>query len=242
MAVDTVAKELPPKPTVEVGLSEIAVGATAGSSVTCADAPAPFHVAVTVAVVVVETLFVWSGNDTEKLPASTNTDGGGVTAGESLDSATIAPPEGAWPVSITIAQGCAPPVIDAGEIVSDFNAVGCTVSVPDADLPFSDAVIVAGVGDVAWPACIWNCVHAMLAGITMEAGTGATDGFELVNATAVVVDGADVSWTATQVVLPLVSGSTVNETDTGVGGAELTVNVPGDDHAVTAAVVGDASP
>ena len=76
----------------------------------------------------------------------------------------------------------------------------------------------------------------------MDAGTGATDGFELANAIEVVVEGADVSWTATHVVLPLVSGSTVNETDTGVGGAELTVNVPGDDHAVTAAVVGDASP
>ena len=153
-AIDTVANELPPRPTVEVGLSEIAVGATAGSSVTGADTVAPFHAAVTVAVVVVVTLFVWSGNDTEKLPASTNTDGGGVTAGELLDSATIAPPGGAWPVSITIAPGCAPPVIDDGEIVSDFNAAGCTVSVPDADLPFSDAVIVAGAGDVVWPACI----------------------------------------------------------------------------------------
>ena len=82
----------------------------------------------------------------------------------------------------------------------------------------------------------------MFAGITMEAGTGATDEFELANATGVVVDGADVSWTATQVLLPLVSGSVVNETETGVGGAELTVNVPGDDQAVTAALVGDASP
>ena len=145
-------------------------------------------------------------------------------------------------MSITIADGCAPPVIDDGEIVSDFSAVGCTVSVPDADLPLTEAVIVAGVGDVVWPACIWNCVHAVLAGITIDAGTGATDGFELVNAIAVVDDGADVSWTATHVVLPLVSGSVVNETDSGVGGAELTVNVAGDDQAVTAAVVGDASP
>jgi hypothetical protein len=116
------------------------------------------------------------------------------------------------------------------------------VSVPAADLPFNDAVIVAGVGDIAWPAGIWNCVHAAFAGIEMDAGTGATDGFELASATDVVTDGADVSWIATHVVLPLVSGSTVNDTDTGIGGAELTVNVPGDDHAVTAAVVGDASP
>jgi len=109
-------------------------------------------------------------------------------------------------------------------------------------LPFSDAVIVAAVCDVVGPACIWNWVHALFAGITMEAGTGATDRFELAKAMDVVVDGADVSWTATQVLLPLVSGFVVNETDTGAGGAELTVNVPGEDQAVTAAVVGDASP
>ena len=241
-AIDTVAKELPPRPTVDVGLSEIAVGATAGRSVTCAGALAPFQVAVTVALVVVATLLVCSGNETEKLPASTNTEGGGATAGESLDSATIAPPGGAWPVSITMAHGCAPPVIDDGEIVSDCNAVGCTVSVPDAVLPFRDAVIVAGVGDVVWPACTWNCVHAVLAGIRIDAGTGTTDGFELANATEVAVDGADVSWIATHVVFPLVSGSVANDTDTGTGGAELTVNVRGDDHAVRAAVVGDASP
>ena len=241
-AIDTVANELPPSPTVDVGLSEIAVGATAGSSVTAAAASAPFHDAVTVAVDVVVTLFVWTANNVETLPASMNTDGGSATAAESLDNATIAPPGGASPVSITIAHGCAPPVIDDGEIVSDFNAVGCTVSVPDAVVPFSDAVIVTAVGDAAWPACSWNWVHATFAGIAMDAGTGATDGFELASATFVVVDGADVSWIATQVVLPLVSGSVANETDTGTGGAELTLKVPGDDHAVRAAVVGDASP
>lgn len=241
-AVETVANELPPRPTVEVGLSEIAVGATPGRSVTWVDAVAPFHVAVTVAVVVAVTLLVWRGNDTEKLPASTNTDGGGATAGESLDSATTAPPGGALPVSITIAPGCAPPVIDEGEIVSDFNAVGCTVSVADADLPFSDAVIVAARGEVVWPACIWNCVQAAFAGITMDAGTGATDALELASAMGVCVDGAEVSCTETQVVLPLVTGEVVNETDTGVGGAELMVNVRADDQAVTAAVDADASP
>jgi hypothetical protein len=94
-AIDTVANELPPSPTVEVGVSEIPVGSTGGSRVTCAEVPAPFHVAVTIAVVVVATLFVWSGNDTEKLPASTTTELGGFTAAESLDSATMAPPGGA---------------------------------------------------------------------------------------------------------------------------------------------------
>jgi hypothetical protein len=103
VAIETVANELPPRPTVDVGLSEIAVGATAGRSVMGADTTTASHAAVTVAVVVVVTLFVWSGNDTEKLPGFTNTHGGGVTAAELLDSATIAPPGGASPVSITIA-------------------------------------------------------------------------------------------------------------------------------------------
>jgi len=59
---------------------------------------------------------------------------------------------------------------------------------------------------------------------------------------AVAAAGAAVSWSCTHTVSPLVSGSLVNDTDTGVGGAELTVNVRVDDHAVTAAVVGDALP
>src|SRR5262245_14286849 len=82
----------------------------------------------------------------------------------------------------------------------------------------------------------------MLAGIVIDAGTGAALGFELVRLTAVATAGAPVSCTCTHVVAPLVTGLPVNDTDTGVGGAELTVNVPVADHGVTAAVVGDASP
>ena len=58
VAIDTVANELPPRPTVEVGLSESAVGATAGRSVTGAEELAPFQLAVTVTVVGVVTLCV----------------------------------------------------------------------------------------------------------------------------------------------------------------------------------------
>src|SRR5436305_9978234 len=82
----------------------------------------------------------------------------------------------------------------------------------------------------------------MLAGIVIDAGTGAALEFELVKAMLVGVGGAPVSCSCSHVVSPLVSGSVVDETDTGVGGAELTVNVPVVDHGVTAAVVGDASP
>ena len=87
--------ELPPVPTVVVGSSVSDAGCGCGNNVTCAWAFLPFHDAVTVAVVFWVTLLVCSANDVEKLPAFTNTDGGGLTAGESLDSETTAPPGGA---------------------------------------------------------------------------------------------------------------------------------------------------
>jgi hypothetical protein len=238
----TLPNELPPVPTVDVGLSVRPVGAGCGVSVTLPCLLAPFHDAVMVAVVFVATLLVGSENDVEKLPGFTKTEAGGLTAGESLDNVTAAPPRGAWPVNITIAPGVAPPLIVLGEMVSDFNADSPTVSWPLADWPFSVAVIVAGVADATWPACIWICAHAMFAGIVIDAGTGAALGFELVRLTLVATGGALVNCTCTQVVAPLVTGLLVNDTDTGVGGAELTVKVPVADHGVTAAVVGDESP
>ena len=116
------------------------------------------------------------------------------------------------------------------------------MSCPLADAPLSVAVIVAGAGDATWPACIWNWVHAMFAGIEIEAGTGAALGFELARLIVVATGGALVNCTCTHVVDPLVTGLLVNDTDTGVGGAELTVKVPVADHGVTAAVVGNESP
>ena len=83
----------------------------------------------------------------------------------------------------------------------------------------------------------------MLPCIVIVAGTGAAAGFELVRVIAAPPAGAAaVSWTATQVESPLNNGLVVSVSETGVGGAELTANVPVVDHAVTAAVVGEASP
>lgn len=234
--------ELPPVPTVDVGLSVMPDGAGCGVRVTPPDFVAPFHDAVIVAVVFALTVAVGSENDTENCPGFTNTDPGGCTAGELLDNITVAPPAGAWPLSMTIAVGVAPPLIVLGEIVSDFSADSPTVSCPLADAPLSVAVIVAGVGEATCPACIWNWAHAMFAGIVIDAGTGAALGFELAKLIVVATGGALVSCTCTHVVDPLVTGLLVNDTDTGVGGAELTVNVPVADHGVTAAVVGDESP
>jgi len=108
---------------------------------------------VTVAVVFAVTVLVGIANDTEKLPASTNTDAGGLTKGELLVRLTIAPPAGACPLSITIPCGCAPPLMVLGEIVSAFNEGGCTVNCAEAEPELSVAVIVTGVGAVTCPAC-----------------------------------------------------------------------------------------
>src|SRR2546422_2289090 len=219
--IATVAKELPLVPTVDVGSSVIDAGAGCGVSVTCACVLVPFQLAVTVAVVFAVTLLVWSGNDTEKSPAFTNTVAGGVTAGELLVSVTAAPPGGACPVSITIAPACAPPLMVLGVIDSDFSAVGCTVRSPEAEPPLSVAVIVTGVGEGTWPACIMNCVHAMLAGMVIVAGTGAALGFELVRLMFVAVGGGAENSSWSPVGWPPVNGGVVNETGKGVGGGGL---------------------
>ena len=189
------------------------------------------------------TPLVGIGNDAEKLPGATVTDAGGLTDGELLERLTTAPPAGACPLSITMPCGCAPPLMVEGEIVSDFNEGGCTVNCAEAEAELSAAVRVTGVGAFTCPACTWNCVQAVLPGIAIVAGTGTAPGFELLKLIVAPPAGtAAVSCTATQVVSPLKSGSLVSVTDTGVGGAELIVNVPTADHAVTAAVVGEASP
>jgi hypothetical protein len=242
-AMLTVAKERPPAPTVEVGESVNEVGGGCDVSVTCEVALAPFQVAVTATVVAAETALVVTGNETEKSPGSTVTVAGGLTTGELVDKLTRAPPAGAWPFSITIPVAVAPPLIVLGEMDSEPSAGGSTVSWMEAVPPLSVAEIVTGVGDVTCPACNVNCVHALLPGIVSVAGTGTTLGLELVNAMVAPAAGtAAVSCTATQAPSPLYIEFVAEVSDTGVGGAELMLNVPVDDQSVTAAVVGDESP
>src|SRR6185369_16736689 len=111
------------------------------------------------------------GNEAEKLPAVTVTEAGGLTIVELLERLTTAPPAGACPLSITMPCGCAPPLIVAGEIVSDFNEGGCKVNCAEAEAELSVAVSVTGVGPVTCPACTWICVQAVLPGIVIVAGT-----------------------------------------------------------------------
>jgi hypothetical protein len=211
--------------------------------VTCACADALPSLAVTVAVVFAVTALVGIANEADELPASMSTDAGGLTNGELLVRVTRVPPAGACPLSIAIPCGCAPPLIVLGEIVSDFNDGGCKVNCDEADLELSVAVSVTGVGAVTCPACTWNCIQAVLPGIVTVAGTGSTLGFELLRLIVAPPDAtAAVNCNSTHVDSPLKSGSLASATETGVGGAELMVNVPVADHAVNAAVVGDESP
>ena len=99
-----------------------------------------------VAVVFAVTLLVGMTNEAEKLPGATVTDGGGLTNGELLERLTTAPPAGACPLSITMPCGCAPPLMLAGEIVSDCNEGGCKVNCAEAEAELSVAVSVTGVG------------------------------------------------------------------------------------------------
>src|SRR6185369_7335454 len=117
------------------------------------------------AVVFVATPLVGIGNETEKSPGATVTAAGGFTAAELLERLTTAPPAGAAPFSITMPCGCAPPLMLDGEIVNAFNEGGCKVNCATAEAPLSEAVIVTGVDAVTCPACTWNCVQAVLAGM-----------------------------------------------------------------------------
>jgi len=178
-AMVTVANEPPLCPTVEVGDSVSDAGCGCGRSVTCPCALTPFQLAVSVAVVGAATAFVGSGNETEKSPGATVTVAGALSAGESLDKRTTAPPAGAWPSSITMAQAAAPPLMLLGEMDTDRSDGGSTVSCMDAVVPLKVAERVTGVGDVTCPAWIINCVQAVLAGIGTEGGSGTAPWSEL---------------------------------------------------------------
>ena len=77
----------------------------------CATPPA---VAVTVAVVDVDTAAVATANVALTRPAATVTDAGTVSTLVLLDNATTTPPAGAAAVNVTVPVALAPPVTDAG--------------------------------------------------------------------------------------------------------------------------------
>ena len=86
-----------------------------------------------VAVVLEATAVVVTVNVAVVAPAATLTDAG-VCAEALLDpSVTLAPPDGAGPVRVTVPVDGKPPITDAGESATDCKAGGFTVSVAVAD-------------------------------------------------------------------------------------------------------------
>jgi hypothetical protein len=240
-AMVTVAND-PPVPVTEVGFKVRVAGGGTGVKVICDCALAPFQVPVIVAVVLVVTALVGMEAEAEKSPGKTVTVEGGLAAGELLERLTTAPPAGAWPFSITITPASAPPLMVLG-VKIDFKDGGSTLNWTAAAPALRVAVSVTGAGEITCPAWIMNCIQAMLPCIVTVGGTGNAVGFELVRVMAAPPAGAaPESCKKTMLESPLKSGLVASEIDTGLGGAELTVNVPVADHAVTAAVVGEASP
>src|ERR1044071_4838500 len=103
---------------------------------------------------------------------------GGLAAGELLDRLITAPPAGAAPVSITITDVTAPPVIGLNTLM-DLSAGGCTLKLTDADVALSVAVSVTGVGELTDATWKRNWPNAKPAGTVKVAGTGAAVGLLL---------------------------------------------------------------
>src|SRR5579884_1423522 len=119
------------------------------------------------------------------------------------------------------------------------RTVTCRVVLPE----FSVAVIVTGVEIVTWPACIWNCIKAVLPCMFTVAGSESALGSELVRLmTEPLAGAAPESCICNNEVLPLKRGLLVETMETGEGGAAFTVNVPEADQLVVAAALGDESP
>src|SRR5262249_4880752 len=105
----TTANE-PVVPETVAGLRAIDSGWFCGAMLSCEFTLLPFHVAVILASVLVETAFVGIGTDTVELPAWTVATAGTIAAGESPARFTDAPPEGACPFNVIIATAVAPPL------------------------------------------------------------------------------------------------------------------------------------
>src|SRR4051812_7437505 len=237
----------------EIGSILRVSGGRGGATVSVACWLTPLELAVIVAAVVAVTAVVVTGIDADHAPAGTVKVEGTLAAGELLERLSTIPPAGAGPCRSTQAVTGVPPLTAAGVSWSDFSAAGSTVNRPEAETPLSVAVIVTGVGGVTWPSATWKSVQPWVPGIVIVAGTGTTEGFELVRVTVAPLAGTPaVSCNSTKGLVPPVTAcgwsTPSSDSDTGVGGAALIVNVPVADGAVTAgdpgkvAVAGASSP
>jgi hypothetical protein len=100
-------------------------------------------VAVTIAVVSTTTPIVLIANVTEVWPCGTTTEGGGMTAGLSLESPTTTPPAGACPERVTVPFADVPPTTDEGVMLKLTGTAAKMSSVADAVDNMNVPVIVA---------------------------------------------------------------------------------------------------
>ena len=208
---------------------------------------APLKLAVSVAALLCATALVVTLAPPAEAPAGIEIVEGTLATAELLDRFTTAPPAGARPFNstVTLAFG-EPPVMLSGAARSSFSVRGSTVNWPEAETPFSVAVIVTGVALLTWPIETSTPALPRMAGTVSVAGTGTRPGFELLRATMAPPAGA-----AALSCTPIAEGKPLytccsetprSATDTGVAGAAPIVNVPLADGAVTADVVAEALP
>lgn len=180
--------------------------------------------------------------EADRLPAGIAALGGGLAAGESLERLTIAPPDGASPLNMTISEVVDPPVMGLDTLIR-CRAGGCTVKETDADDALSVPVSVTSVAAVTSPTWKRNWPKETPAGTVKVTGAGAAVESLLVRFTVAPPEGAGaVSCTVTVSVSPLDAGSMETASDPIFGGVAGTTKEPVADQAVFAGTPGAESP
>ena len=130
------------------------------------------RVAVMIAETEALTAVVLTLNEAELAPADTVTVAGVVALVLPEERLTIAPPDGAGPLRVTVPVEELPPTSEVGFKVKPVNVAGVTVSVAVTDVLPNSAVMVAVVEDVTAPVVIVNAAElAPAATVTVERGT-----------------------------------------------------------------------
>src|SRR5262249_54153399 len=135
----------------EIGWMLSELGGRCGATVIVTCWLTPLELTVIVAAVACVTAEVVTGIDIDHAPAGTVTVAGTLTAGESLETLSTTPPAGAGPWRLAQTIAGVPLLTAAGEIWTDFSAVGSMVIRSETDTPLSVAVIVTGVGAATCP-------------------------------------------------------------------------------------------
>ena len=177
---------------VDIGRTRNDVGAGPGVSVICHRVVTAPAVAVIMTRVVSVTGLVWIGKPVPLTPAGMVTVAGTLAAGESVERLTTNPdgPARPLPSRFTHPGISVPPVARTTDCrISSFSVGGRIVIWLEADTPLSVAVSVTTVGEVTCPTVIGNSGQACVPGIEIDAGTGSSDGCELVRATVAPLAG-----------------------------------------------------